>query len=247
MVVKKQKKGRMIKMSKHVKRLASPVTWKQPRKKFAWSVRSRAGPHALKESVPLMVVIRDVLKFADTSKEARNIITRGKVEVDGRIVKDYQRPVGFMDVLTVKESGVAKRVLMDKRGMLVLADLNPQDANWKLVKVTGKSITKGGKIQISTHDGRVILSEEKGVKRGDTLKISIPEQKVLEVYPMAKETSVYVTGGAHRGTITTIKEINVSRSYQENTVESNDNFTTTMSNVFVLGKSKGEIAIPGGA
>lgn len=234
-------------MSKHIKRLASQVTWKQPRKKFAWSVRSRAGPHALKASVPLMVVIRDVLKFADTSKEARNIIARGKVEVDGRIVKDYQRPIGFMDVLSVRDADVAKRVLMDKKGMFVLADLAPAEVSWKLVKVTGKAIAKGGKIQISTHDGRVLLSNEKNVKRGDTLKISIPDQKIVDVYPMAKETSVYVTGGAHKGTITTIKEINVSRSYQENTVESNDNFTTTMSNVFVLGKSKGEISLPGGA
>ncbi len=237
----------MKKMSKHIKRIASPVTWKQPRKKFAWSVRSRAGPHSRKSSVPLMVVIRDVLKFADTSKEARNIISRGKVEVDGRIVKDYQRPIGFMDVLSVKEAGISKRVLMDHKGVLIMADLSGLDANWKLVKVTGKSVAKGGKIQISTHDGRVILTNEKTVKRGDTLKISIPEQKILEVYPMAKETSVYVTGGAHKGTITTIKEINVSKSYQENTVESNDNFTTTMSNIFVLGKSKSEITIPGGA
>ena len=234
-------------MSKHIKRIASPVTWKQPRKKFAWSVRSKAGPHPMWGSVPLMVMIRDVLKFADTAKEARNIITKGKVEVDGRIVKDYQRPVGFMDVLSVKDAGVSKRVLMDKHGILVLSDLNQQEVGWKLVKVTGKSIAKGGKIQIATHDGRVLLTKEKSVKRGDTLKISIPEQKILEVYPMAKETSVYVTGGAHKGTITTIKEINVSKSYQENTVESNDNFTTTMSNVFVLGKSKGEITIPGGA
>ncbi|MCW6158765.1 MAG: 30S ribosomal protein S4e [Thermoplasmatales archaeon] len=234
-------------MSKHIKRIASPVTWKQPRKKFAWSVRSKAGPHPMWGSVPLMVMIRDVLKFADTAKEARNIITKGKVEVDGRIVKDYQRPVGFMDVLSVKDAGVSKRVLMDKHGILVLSDLNQQEVGWKLVKVTGKSIAKGGKIQIATHDGRVLLTKEKSVKRGDTLKISIPEQKILDVFPMAKETSVYVTGGAHKGTITTIKEINVSKSYQENTVESNDNFTTTMSNVFVLGKSKGEITIPRGA
>jgi small subunit ribosomal protein S4e len=234
-------------MSKHVKRLPSPVTWKQQRKKFTWSVRSRAGPHPLGESVPLMVIIRDILHLADTSKEARSIISKGKVEVDGRTVKDYQRPIGFMDVIMVKDAGISKRVLMDKKGIFVLADLNAQETGWKLVKVTGKTITKEGKVQIATHDGRVILTEEKGVKRGDTLKISIPDQKIMEVYPMAKETSVYVTGGAHRGAITTIREINVLRSYQENTVESNDNFTTTVSNIFVLGKSKGEISLPGGS
>lgn len=234
-------------MSKHIKRLASPVTWKQPRKAFTWSVRSRAGPHKFYESVPLMVVVRDILHFADTSREARNIISRGMVEIDGKVVKDYQRPIGFMDVLSIKGAGIEKRVLLDKNGILVLGEANLRDSPWKLVKVTGKGISKGGKIQISTHDGRVILSDEKSVKKGDTLKISIPDQKILDIYPMSKETFVYVTGGAHRGIITTIREINVSRSYHENTVESSDNFTTTMSNVFVLGKSKSEIAAPRGA
>ncbi|MEM0128056.1 MAG: 30S ribosomal protein S4e [Thermoplasmatales archaeon] len=233
-------------MSKHVKRLPAPTTWKQPRKRFIWSVRAKAGPHPREESVPLMVIIRDVLKLSDTSKEARNIISRGKVEVDGKIVKDYQRPIGFMDVISIKETGVFKRVLLDKKGIMVLTDIQPDEAKWKLVKVTGKNIIKSGKIQISTHDGRVILTEDKGIRRGDSLKISLPEQKVLDVYPLAKDTAVYVTGGSHRGIITTIRDINVSRSYQENTVESEDNFMTTVSNVFVLGRSKGEIAVPGG-
>jgi len=233
-------------MSKHLKRLASPVTWKQPRKIFKWSVRARAGPHPREKSVPLMVIVRDVLHLSDTSKEARNIIAKGKVEVDGRIVRDYQRPVGFMDVVAIREAGTFKRVLLNRKGLMVLADIPPEDASWKLVKVTGKKITKGGKIQISTHDGRVILTENSSIKRGDTLKISIPDQKVLEVYPLSKDTAVYVTGGSHRGTVTSIRNINVTRSYQENTVESVDNFMTTVSNIFVLGKSKSEIPSGGG-
>ncbi|MGC8644756.1 MAG: 30S ribosomal protein S4e [Thermoplasmata archaeon] len=229
-----------------MKRLASPTTWKQPRKVFKWSVRARAGPHPMEESVPLMVVVRDVLRLSDTSKEARNIIARGKVTVDGRIVKDYQRPVGFMDIVAIQEAGIYKRVLLNNKGVMVLTDISPEDAKWKLVKVTGKKISKGGRVQISTHDGRVIMTENRAINRGDTLKISVPDQRVLEVYPLSKDTAVYVIGGSHRGTVTNIKEINVTRSYQENTVESTDNFITTVSNVFVLGKSRGEIVAPGG-
>lgn len=225
-------------MSKHLKRLASPVTWKQPRKIFKWSVRSRAGPHRREQSIPLMVIVRDVLHLADTSKEARNVISKGLVEVDGRVVKDYQRPIGFMDVLSIKEAGISKRILMNRKGILVLTDVDNKESGWKLVKVTGKTVSEGGKIQIAAHDGRVIITDDKSIKRGDTLKIAIPEQKIIEVYPMVNGTSVYVTGGAHKGQTTRIKEINVSRSYQENTVESSDNFTTTVSNIFVLGKAQ---------
>lgn len=232
-------------MSKHLKKLASPVLWKQPRKGMKWSVRARAGPHKRSESVPLMVMIRDILHLADTSKEARNIISRGLVQVDGRIVKDYQRPIGFMDVLSLKEAEVHKRVLMDRNGILTLSGIDPKDANWKLVKVTRKRIYEGGKIHIASHDGRVLITDDKNIKRGDTLKISIPEQKILEVYPMVSGTSVYVTGGAHKGQTTKIKDISVSRSYQENTIESSDNFTTTTSNIFVLGKA--QIGTAGGS
>lgn len=234
-------------MSKHIKRLASPTTWKQPRKRFVWSVKASPGPHAVESSVPLMVIVRDILHLADTSKEARNIISRGLIKVDGRTVKDYKRPIGFMDTISVGESAIFKRVLLDKSGTLVLSDLKGEEASWKLVKVIGKFIQKGGRIQLSTHDGRVIITDQSSIKRGDTLKISIPDQKILDVYPLVKDTMVYVTGGAHRGTITQIRDVNVSRSYQENTVESKDNFTTTISNIFVLGKSSPDIRIPGGA
>jgi len=234
-------------MSKHIKRLASPTTWKQPRKRYTWSVKASPGPHAVDSSVPLMVIIRDVLHLADTSKEARNIITRGLIKVDGRIVKDYKRPVGFMDTISINDAGIFKRVLLDKSGVLVLSDLKMEEVGWKLVKVIGKFIQKGGKIQLTTHDGRVILTDQTSIKRGDTLKISLPDQKILEVYPLVKDTMVYVMGGAHRGMITQIRDINVSRSYQENTVESKDNFTTTVSNIFVLGKSSPEIRLAGGA
>lgn len=234
-------------MSKHIKRLASPTTWKQPRKMYTWSVKASPGPHAVDSSVPLMVIIRDILHLADTSKEARNIITRGLIKVDGKIVKDYKRPVGFMDTISINDAGIFKRVLLDKSGALILSDLKMEEVGWKLVKVIGKFIQKGGKIQLTTHDGRVILTDQASIKRGDTLKISLADQKILEVYPLVKDTTVYVTGGAHRGMITQIREVNVSRSYQENTIESKDNFTTTISNIFVLGKSSSEIRLAGGA
>ncbi len=232
-------------MSKHIKRLASPTTWKQPRKSFTWSVKASPGPHSVDSSTPLMVIIRDVLHLADTSKEARNIITRGLVKVDEKIVKDYKRPVGFMDTISIDEAKIFKRVLLDKSGILVMSDIKPEEAHWKLVKVVGKFIAKGGKIQLTTHDGRVILTDQASIKRGDTIKISLPDQKILDVYPLVKDTVVYVTGGAHIGTITQIKDVNVSKSYQENTVESKDNFTSTISNIFVLGKSFSDIKIPG--
>jgi len=228
-------------MSNHLKRLAAPKTWKQPRKTYYWAVKAAPGPHPIERSIPLLVFIRDIMNLADNSKEAKSIIMAGKVLVDGRIVKNYKFPVGFMDVITVPSANIYMRVLIDNNGILRLKEIKPEESTWKLVKVTSKKITEGGKIQIGTHDGRTIITEQKNIKRGDTLKISIPDQKIIDHHPLVKDTKVYITGGAHIGTITEIEDIEISRSYQENTVDTKDNFTTTVTNVFVLGRSANEI------
>ncbi len=231
----------MRKLSNHIKRLAAPNTWKQPRKKYQWSVKASPGPHAVYDSIPLLVIIRDVIHLADNSKEAKSIIVSGKVLVDGRIIKNYKFPVGFMDIISIPSANVYKRVLIDNNGILTLRDISKEDAGWKLVKVTSKFIGPDGKLTIGTHDGRTIVTEQKNIKRGDTLKISLPDQKIIDHHPLTKDTKVYVTGGAHIGTITEIENVEISRSYQENTVDTKDQFTTTVSNIFVLGRSANEI------
>ena len=60
-----------------------------------------------------LITIRDLLGFADTGKEARSIIASGKVMVDGKVVKNYKYPLGFMDVLSFKGMDKNYRILLD--------------------------------------------------------------------------------------------------------------------------------------
>jgi len=88
-------------MSKHMKRLNAPRTVRLHRKERVWTIRTSPGPHSLKQSIPLGLIIRDYLKLTDTLKEAKRVISNGEIYVDGKIVKSYKHPCGLMDVITI--------------------------------------------------------------------------------------------------------------------------------------------------
>ena len=75
---------------KHLKRFKAPKSWPISPKENKWTVKPAAGPHAIEDSLSLLVVIRDILGLADNSREAKRIINTGKVLVDGRARKDYK-------------------------------------------------------------------------------------------------------------------------------------------------------------
>ena len=83
-----------------LKRLAAPKWWPIERKTKKFIVSPR-GSHPKISSLPLLVLIRDVLKLAETSKEAKNIIKRGEVLIDGRKRKDHKFGVGPFDVIEI--------------------------------------------------------------------------------------------------------------------------------------------------
>ena len=91
-------------MKKHLKRLAAPLPWHSTKKTAVWITRPRPGPHPIERGIPLLVVVRDMLGYCDTAIEARRIIGNREIMVDGRIVTDPKRPIGFMDVVSIPKT-----------------------------------------------------------------------------------------------------------------------------------------------
>ena len=75
-------------MSKHMKRLTTPVNIPVPRKENVWITKPSPGPHPVQKSAALATILRDMLKVCDTAREARRIIGQRKVLVDGRPATD---------------------------------------------------------------------------------------------------------------------------------------------------------------
>ena len=229
-------------MSKHLKRLAAPRIWKIPRKEHSFAPKPSPGPHPAKRSLPLLIVLRDMLQVGDNRREVKRILTSRLVKIDDRVITDIKFPVGFMDVITVGENNY--RALYDVNGRITLVEIPKDNAQWKLVRIEDKHVVRGGKIQLNLHDSRNIILEKNKYRTGDVLKINIPFQEIIGHYPLAKGSVAMIIGGKHRGQLAHVKEYHVTRSSKENVVIFEEGFETTKSNVFVVGIGKPEITIP---
>jgi small subunit ribosomal protein S4e len=234
---------------KHLKRFNSPEHWPIHPKEYTWTVKPGPGPHALDDSLPLLIIVRDIMEVADTAREAKIIINQGEILVDGRVRKDYKFPVGFMDVIQLPKSGKTYRVLPDEKGRLILHPIEEDKVGFKLCRIQNKTTIKGGKQQLNFHDGRNNLAEG-DYQPGDVAIVKIPEQEVQDHIKLEKGTLGLITGGKHTGEIGAIKEIIITRSSMPNTVvmetEDGKSFQTLQDYVFALGKEEPVISLPGG-
>lgn len=58
--------------------------------------RPSPGPHKLRESLPLIIMLRNKLKYAITRNEAEKIVKQRIIKVDGKVRTDMTFPSGFM-------------------------------------------------------------------------------------------------------------------------------------------------------
>src|ERR1051325_12145829 len=119
-------------MSNHLRRLASPRSWKISKKSSTWVPKPNAGPHPIAQALPLGVVLRDYLGLVDTMTEAKRVVGNREVLVDGAVRPSHQHPVGLMDVVTVPKLSKSHRAVVDHHGRVVLSEVNAAEAAWKL-------------------------------------------------------------------------------------------------------------------
>jgi len=61
-----------------------------------YAPRPSTGPHKLRESLPLVIFLRNRLKYALTNCEVTKIVMQRLIKVDGKIRTDPNYPAGFM-------------------------------------------------------------------------------------------------------------------------------------------------------
>jgi len=236
-------------MKKHQKRIAAPRSRRIERKTAYWTVKPRPGPHPGDRSVPLLLLVRDVLKLADNSREAKRVLNEGNIIVNGRVRKDHKFPVGVFDVLSIPVLKTNYIALLDEKGKLSLVKMTKEEASQKLCRVNDKRMLKEGTIQLNLHDGRNILPGEKlggQVKTHDSLLISLPDNKILQHFAYKEGSKVMVVGGKHSAQTGEIEAIRTVRSPESNVVkiklpEGKESFETIDDYVFVVGEEKIEI------
>ena len=183
--------------------------------------------------MPVNLIVRDVLGRAQSAREVRFIVHNELIKVDGRVCKDTRRGVGLMDVLSLGDEHF--RCMLDANGRLRYVKISAEEAAWKLVRIEGKTTIKGGKTQLNFHDGRnMLVDDPKEFNTGDSIKLSLPDQEVLDHIKFEDGVRCYLIGGTHVGETASMKERIVKRSSMPNEVAF-DEFGTTEVNVFAVG------------
>ena len=225
-------------MTFRLKRRAAPRSWTVPRKGTKWILRPRPGPHAQDRSIPLLLVLRDLQRIVVSAREARVLVRSGAVRVDGKVASDLARGVGLMDTVSLAAPlDRHYRLVTDRRGKLVLASIPSTEAAVKIGRVRFKHAAKGGKVELTLHDGRnLLLPASTSYRVGDSLKIEVPSQKVVEHFSLKPGVLAYVAGGSHVGELARVDRIEVRNSPQPNLVHFKEGFSTIKEYVFVVGE-----------
>jgi small subunit ribosomal protein S4e len=127
---------------------------------------------------------------------------------------------------------------MDHNGRLRYNVISADESTWKICRIEGKTTIKGGQTQLNLHDGRNIIVEDPAeYNTGDSLKLGLPEQNIVEHIRFGEGTRCYLIGGGHVGSTADVKEYIVKRSSMPNEVQF-DGFGTVTRNVFAIGDAK---------
>jgi len=229
-----------------LKRRAAPRAWTVPRKGTKWIKRPAPGPHAQDQSIPLLLILRDIRKVAQSAKEARVLLNRGAVQVDGKVVKDLARGLGLMDTVSFGAPPTEHfRILKDRRGKLVLTPIPAAEAAFKIGRVRFKHAVRGGRVEVTLHDGRNLLAKPDTPWRvGDSLKVHVPDQKVLGHLPLQPGQLAYVAAGSHVGELARIERVEIRNSPQPNRVHFKEGFSTIKEYVFIVGEASPQVTLP---
>jgi small subunit ribosomal protein S4e len=228
--------------SDHLKRLVAPRSWSIARKQNVWTTRPMPGKHSLEGAIPISTILRDYLHVCDNNREAKFILNSGAVLIDQRVVRKPKNPVGLMDVISLPGMKKHYRTMIDDHGRLQFVEIKATESLWKLLRIENKIIVKGGKVQLNLHDGTNILSDKK-VNTGDVLQISLPDMKIKKIIEFKEGAQSFIIGGAHVGSLSEIKGIEITRSPKPNLVMY-DGFQTIKSYSFVVGDKKSLITLP---
>jgi small subunit ribosomal protein S4e len=207
-------------MTRHQKRLSVPKSWPVERKTATWTVKAGAGPHG-EAGVPLLIVLRDVLGYVDSRKEANYALNQGSVLVNGDAIADVERPIGMFDILAFTERDEFYRVFPDEGGRLALTPIDADAADSRLGKVIRKSQVTGGDFQFTLHDGtnvRVAEDEAGEYATGDSLVVDNETKEIVAHFTYEEGALVTAVAGSHAGEVGEIDTITVTPGSGDNVV-----------------------------
>ena len=189
-----------------LKRQSAPIYWEILRKQKRFVLNSSPGPHKRQKSYPLGIFLRDVLKKAANMREARQVLSNGKIKVDGQIRMDVNFPLGLMDVLELVPTRQYFRLVPKDSKLLVPVEISDNEKGIKFTKISSKVTIRGGKLQYGFHDGNTIVTDQP-LSVGDTCLLNLEKKIIQDVVKFQKGNIGLITSGDNAGSLGKIEDI----------------------------------------
>jgi len=191
---------------KRLTRQLAPRFWQVNRKSARFILNTMPGPHTRKFSYPIGVVLRDLLHVCSNIREVKRSLNKGLINVDGKMIRHPNFPIGLMDTLEIKPSNQSYRFVPSNGIPLFPIKINSDEKNLKLEKIKSKVTSKENLYQYCLHDGRTFLSKE-SYNVNDTCLIDLPKFGIKNHVQLKEGCTVIVTRGENAGNIGKVEEI----------------------------------------
>ncbi len=171
----------------HVKRQTVPKSWPVPRKGTKYLIRC----HERRNGLPLLIILRDMLKLGRNRKEVKKILNLGFVSVNDKVRKDEKFSVLPFDIIAIKDKRY--ELGFSDKGKFVLKETTKTE---RILKIVGKRILRGKKVQLNLIYGKNIISEEKA-NTGDS--VVLKENKILKIIHLKEGKKAIIFSGKYKG------------------------------------------------
>ncbi len=187
----------------HLKKQNIPKNWPIARKGNTFTIQPLS-----KKGIPLLIVLRDLLKIAQTREEVKTAIQKKHLLINNRIVKDEKMGMALFDTLSVLPSKIYYRLELSEKGKFELNKIKEDETNRKISKIINKKIIPGKKIQINLNDGGNFLIDPKfNCMTNDSVIITFKDKKIEKCLPLKEKSKVIVFAGKHSGKTGQIEKI----------------------------------------
>ncbi len=207
----------------HQKRLSAPKHYPIKRKDNTY-ITTIKGSRSQDSAIPVVVLLRDVLEYAENKKEAKEIVRNGDILRNGDRVRDIQDGVGLLDIVEFPKTEEAFRAVK-RDGNLVFV---PVDDGEKVVTKIEDKRKEGERFVYRLHNGENYSTKDE-YSTGNSLVFN---DGVKEV-DLEEGANVLVIDGKHSGIKSEVEEI-VNRGSHPDTVEISDGVETRVENLVAI-------------
>jgi len=127
----------------HLKRNKVGTFWPIPRKGTKYLA---VATHNKKDSIPLVVIVRDVLKIVKNKKELQRALNEKQIQINHKEIRETNYPIGLFDVINlplIKKNYTAE---LSKHKKMIFKEISNKEAETKIFKIIGSKMLKGKKI-----------------------------------------------------------------------------------------------------